>query len=66
MLRSYALLVALSKARSETCQVLRDLFANPCRPRDDAAAWLVWNGGVVGRLAEKAYNEREEPSGFLD
>jgi hypothetical protein len=29
-------------------------------------AWLTWNGALVPRLAEAAYNERQLPAGTLD
>lgn len=45
--------------------IVRDLFGNPFRPVAIDLAWLAWNGGTVGRLAEAAYTERELPSGHL-
>ncbi len=44
----------------------REIVGNPFRPVAVDPAWLAWNGGVVGRLAERAYQERELPSGHLD
>jgi len=47
---------------------LRDIFG-PLRfrrPPVIAASWLAWNDGIVRRLAEVAYQEREIPGGQLD
>ncbi len=49
----------------EQCRLLRCVFGNPFRPVAVDPAWLAWNGGTVGRLAEAAYQERELPSGHL-
>jgi hypothetical protein len=39
--------------------LLRDLFGNPFgRPPVVAPAWLIWDGGVVYRLAQGIYAER--------
>jgi hypothetical protein len=49
------------------CDLLREVFGNPFRPPsavDDAV--LRWNGGVVRKLAEAAYEERSLPEGTLD
>lgn len=45
--------------------LLRCVFGNPFRAAILDPAWLAWNGGTVGRLAEIAYQERELPSGHL-
>jgi hypothetical protein len=45
--------------------LLRDVFANPFRSATVDPAWLAWNDGTPGRLAEAAYAERELPSGHL-
>jgi hypothetical protein len=46
---------------------LRDLVANPFRPRPTIqAAWLSWSGGTVRHLAEAIYQERSLPEGHLD
>jgi hypothetical protein len=48
-------------------EILRDLCGNPFRPVPAIdPAWLAWGGGVVGRLAEVAYEGRELPGGTLD
>src|SRR5262249_55694135 len=53
------------EAEFSDADLLRDLFGNPFRPAAVDPAWLAWNDGVVGRLAEAAYSERESPSGQL-
>jgi hypothetical protein len=41
------------------CDLIRDVFGNPFRPRPAVAtAWLAWDGGTVPRLARAAYDER--------
>ena len=48
-------------------EILRDLCGNPFRPASPIdPAWLAWEGGVVRRLAEAAYEERVMPGGTLD
>jgi hypothetical protein len=47
--------------------LLRDLFGPlPFRLVLIDAAWLAWNDGTVGRLAEVAYGKRQLPAGTLD
>ena len=49
------------------CALLREIFGNPFRPCPALApAWLAWNEGVVGRLAQAAYDERDPERGTLD
>src|SRR5205807_5738807 len=43
----------------------RDIF-RPFRPVTVDPAWLLWEGGLVRRLAEAAYDERSLPEGTLD
>jgi hypothetical protein len=38
--------------------LLRDCFGNPFRPVAVDPGWLAWGGGIVGRLARAAYEER--------
>jgi hypothetical protein len=53
--------------RVAQCILLREIFANPFRPAPAVdPAWLAWQGGVVGRLARAAYEERRLPEGTLD
>jgi hypothetical protein len=48
-------------------ELLRDVVANPFRPAPAVdPAWLVWQGGVVARLARDAYDDRRLPEGTLD
>jgi hypothetical protein len=47
--------------------LFRDIFANPFRPPPPIpASVLQWNGGLVVRLAEEAYDHRLLPSGQLE
>jgi len=38
--------------------LLRDIIPNPYRPVKLEPAWLKWNGGVIRKLAESIYDER--------
>ena len=40
------------------CDLLREIFGNPFRPVATDQAWLLWNGGVVAKLAASIYEER--------
>lgn len=54
------------RRRREQCALLHDVFGNPFRPAPALdPAWLAWNGGTAGRVAEAAYTERQLPSGHL-
>ncbi len=59
---------ATAKAElTESCRLLRDLFGNPFRPPPAIdPTWLAWDGGLVQRLAEDAYEVRSLPEGGLD
>jgi hypothetical protein len=46
--------------------LLRDIIGNPFRPVTLDPSWLSWNGGLVPRLAQVAYDERTMPTGTLD
>jgi hypothetical protein len=47
--------------------ILRDLFGPlPFRPLSVAPAVLAWDAGIVVKLAEAAYQERQLPSGVLE
>jgi hypothetical protein len=37
------------------CRLARDIFGNPFRPVFVDPAWLKWNGGLAGRLAQGMY-----------
>jgi hypothetical protein len=53
--------------RAMQCAWLRDLFGPlPFRPVTIAHAVLTWDGGLVVRLAQAAYDERHLPAGTLD
>jgi hypothetical protein len=49
---------AVAAERGEQCRLLRDIFGNPFRPPQVHPAWLTWNGGTVGKLAEAVYAKR--------
>ena len=50
-----------------THQALRDIFGNPFRPLPPLAPnLLAWNDGLVRRLAQSAYDDRQLPSGHMD
>jgi hypothetical protein len=62
--RRYA---ATKREEAKLCQILRCIFPNPFLPPPRIElGWLLWNDGIVGRLAEAAYQERQLPSGHLD
>lgn len=46
--------------------IIRDIFGNPFRPIAISSIWLSWNDGIVGRLAQAAYDDRILPVGTLD
>jgi hypothetical protein len=46
--------------------LLRDIFGNPFRRVRVESAWLAWQGGIVPRLAQAAYEHRHLPEGHLD
>jgi hypothetical protein len=48
------------------CDLIRDIFGNPCRTFTVEPAWLTWQGGVATRLAAAAYQERHLPTGLVD
>jgi hypothetical protein len=49
------------------CDLLRDIFGNPFQPAPTIGrAQLAWNGQVVVRLAQSAYDDRHLPGGTLD
>jgi hypothetical protein len=51
----------------EQCDLLRDIFGNPIGLLPPVpSAWLSWNNGIIRRLAEAAYDERQLPAGTLD
>jgi hypothetical protein len=52
--------------RIEQVRLIGCIFGNAFRPATLDRAWLHWNDGTVGRLAQVAYEERELPSGHLD
>jgi hypothetical protein len=55
------------EATAAQAALLRDIMGNPFQalPRIEPS-WLAWNGGLVPRLAEEAYERRIAPLGNLD
>ena len=43
----------------EQAEILRDILGNPFRPGTVKEAWLRWQGGLVGALARRIYDERD-------
>jgi hypothetical protein len=52
--------------REAQADLLRDIVGDPLEPSSLDTAWLVWNGGLVLRLANAAYDDRVLPGGTLD
>src|SRR5262249_25900062 len=53
--------------RQQQCALVRCIFGNPFRASSSLEeSLLVWNGGLVGKLAESTYENRELPSSLLD
>lgn len=49
------------------CQLLRDLFGPMSFGQVGIdPSWLLWNNGIVFRLAQDTYEQRALPSGYLD
>jgi hypothetical protein len=46
--------------------LLRDIFGNPFRPAILSDDLRTWQGGIIPRLAQAAYDEQQLPSGLLD
>jgi hypothetical protein len=51
-------LAARPVERAAQCDLLRDLFENPFRPAALDSTWLLWNSGVVAKIAQAIYDER--------
>jgi hypothetical protein len=59
--------VANQKELRANCDLLRCVFSNPFRPESSIALSLLkCNHGVVKRLAQAAYDDRQLPAGTLD
>jgi hypothetical protein len=50
----------------EQAALLREIFGNPFRPVTVDQSWLLWNDGLIPRLARAVYEERLLPPGTLD
>jgi hypothetical protein len=58
---------AAGRAEEGHCRLLRDIFGGLFRPPPPVApAIMAWNGGLVRKLAQAAYDGRELPAGTLD
>jgi hypothetical protein len=52
--------------RAAQCVLLRDIFANPFRPLPPLPASLLrWQDGIIPKMANAIYDERDLPSGHL-
>jgi hypothetical protein len=56
----------ISQEQGAQAALLRDIIGNPFRPVVVSPAWLTWHAGLVVRLAQAAYEERQLPAGTLD
>lgn len=56
----------VEKERQAQICLLREIVENPYRPSWVDPSWLAWKDGLVVRLAQTAYNERQLPEGTLD
>src|SRR5262249_28202392 len=57
--------LSMQERVTQAC-LLRDLFGNPFKPLTPLRVSLLrWNGGLVPRLAQTAYDDRHLPSGHL-
>jgi hypothetical protein len=45
--------------------MMREIFGNPFRVLEVPSRWVKWNDGVILKLAQAAYDERELPQGIL-
>ncbi len=52
--------------RIAQAMAVRDVFGNPFHSVLINTAWLAWNDGVVVRLGQAAYEQRNMPEGTLD
>jgi hypothetical protein len=50
--------VAYDQLLVEQCRLLRDIVGNPFRRVARDPAWLRWNDGMVGKIAQAIYDER--------
>jgi hypothetical protein len=49
---------ATAASRKKQSPLARDIFGSPFRPVVVDPAWLLWNGGLVRRLAQSVYADR--------
>jgi hypothetical protein len=58
---------AVQLEKQAEASLVRCIFGSPFRPRlSPDLSILAWNGGIVKRLAEEAYEQRIMPAGTLD
>jgi len=58
--------IAKAKTRRANRTSFMDIFGNPFCPCTISPAAFAWNGHLIVRLAQVAYEERHLPSGTLD
>jgi hypothetical protein len=58
--------LALAAEKAEQCRLVREVVGDLGPPPRIEPTWLAWGGGLIPRLAEAAYRERQLPSGHLD
>ena len=55
------------RERGQQAGVIQDVFGSPCAPLPPIGpSLLTWSGGLVGKLARAAYDDRRLPVGTLD
>jgi hypothetical protein len=60
------LLAEAAAEQAAQADLVRDIFGNPFRGRLVDPRWVSWNDGLVPRLAQSAYDDRQLPVGSLD
>jgi hypothetical protein len=63
---SWAARQSIKDDRDHHANLIRCIFGSPFNRWKPQASWLVWNGGVIPKVAATAYEERALPSGHLD
>jgi hypothetical protein len=62
-----AALAATAEERGLQCELLQDIAGNPFRPLSVLdRSLLTWSNGLISRLAQAAYSDRQLPGGTLD
>jgi hypothetical protein len=58
-------LAAFSREESSQAEICRDIFGNPFRSNVIPASLLIRNNGLIVKLAQEAYDDRDLPAGTL-